>query len=434
MFFTRSKEGHTASQSALFADDLTRLENELNAIRANTAVISFTPDGDITDANQIFLNAVGYSYQEVVGHHHRMFCDKEYADTEEYRRFWQQLASGHAFSGTYLRLKKNGDPLYLQANYFPVKNSDGRVIKVLKIACNVTTDQTSLREKNSVLAALDRSLAVIEFSTDGHVLRANDNFLQAMHYRAEQIIGQHHKMFCDRAFYTENPDFWQRLSSGKVYSGRFKRVDARGDSIWLEATYNPIVDEHGQVYKVVKFASDITARVNAAQQAVEVASATSEETSQITGNAVQVLHEAVETSGQIAKQVQQATRLGQQLNLQAKSISEIVTTIRGIAEQTNLLALNAAIEAARAGESGRGFAVVADEVRKLAARTAEATAEIAKVVQTNSTLIKQIDGELTQINQIAEHGQHSISDVAAGIAEVGRGVANFVAVVERLKP
>ncbi|WP_430458563.1 methyl-accepting chemotaxis protein [Rheinheimera sp.] len=165
-----------------------------------------------------------------------------------------------------------------------------------------------------------------------------------------------------------------------------------------------------------------------------MASATSEQTSQITSNAVQNLQDAVATSVQIAKQVQQATINGNELSLQAKSISEIVTTIRSIAEQTNLLALNAAIEAARAGDSGRGFAVVADEVRKLAGRTAEATAEIARVVHTNAELIKTIDNQLNAVSSIAEQGQHNIQDVATGLADVGQGVANFVAVVERLKP
>ena len=158
-------------------------------------------------------------------------------------------------------------------------------------------------------------------------------------------------------------------------------------TLFRSATYNPIRNERGEVCKVIKFASDISVRVNAARQAVEVAAATSEETSQITGNAVKVLGEAVATSMQIASQVQQAANNGAQLSLQAKNISDIVTTIRGIAEQTNLLALNAAIEAARAGESGRGFAVVADEVRKLAGRTAEATAEIAKVVQDRKSVV-----------------------------------------------
>ena len=432
MFFSRHK---TPDNPALmFHANQAQLENELNAIRSNIAFISFSPDGDILDANKIFLEATGYNYTEVIGRHHRMFCDEAFSKSPDYLQFWQKLASGLAQSGTFLRRRKNGDDLYLQASYFPVQDDSGRVSKVIKIACDVTRDQQLLRDKNAILTALDKSLAVIEFSPDGQILHANQNFLETVHYRLEQIRGQHHKIFCFDDFYRNNPDFWQKLSDGQLFSGRFERKDAHGQRVWLEATYNPIRDEHGRVYKVIKFASDISARVNAARQAVEVAAATSEETSQITGNAVKVLGEAVATSMQIASQVQQAASNGAQLTLQAKNISDIVTTIRGIAEQTNLLALNAAIEAARAGESGRGFAVVADEVRKLAGRTAEATAEIAKVVQTNTGLIQTIDQQLSAISGIAAHGQHAVEDVAAGIKDVGQGVANFVAVVEKLKP
>ena len=432
MFFSRQKTDPNAAQ--LYAKDLALLENDLNAIRANIAFISFSPDGTVTDANKLFLDTMGYSYAEVVGKHHRIFCDKTYTGSSAYQQFWQQLNQGTPQMGTFTRLHKSGKAVYLQASYFPVLDDTGRVTKVLKLASDVTVDQLALRDKNAVLNALDKSLAVIEFAPDGAILTANDNFLQTMHYQLSQLTGQHHRMFCFDGFYRQHPDFWQRLSSGQVFAGRFERKDARGQSVWLEATYNPICDEQGKVYKVIKFASDISERVHSARQAVEVAAATSEQTSQITSNAVLVLNEAVETSARIASQLQQAASNGNELSQQAKNISDIVATIRGIAEQTNLLALNAAIEAARAGESGRGFAVVADEVRKLAGRTAEATAEIARVVHTNTELIKTIDTQLNAISAIAEQGQHGIQEVAAGIADVGQGVANFVAVVERLKP
>ncbi len=432
MFFSRQK---TAESSALlYAKDLALLENDLNAIRSNIAFISFTPDGTILDANKLFLDTVGYDYAEVIGKHHRIFCDKTFTGSTAYQQFWQQLNQGKAQNGTFSRLHKSGKVVYLQASYFPVLDDTGRVIKVFKLASDVTTDQLALRDKNAILSALDRSLAVIEFAPDGQIIHANDNFLQTMHYALEQLHGKHHRMFCFDEFYRQQPDFWQRLASGQVFSGRFERKDARGQSIWLEATYNPICDEHGKVYKVIKFASDISERVHSARQAVEVAAATSEQTSQITTNAVQVLNDAVATSARIARDLQLAASNGTELSQQAKNISDIVATIRGIAEQTNLLALNAAIEAARAGDSGRGFAVVADEVRKLAGRTADATAEIARVVHTNTELIKTIDCQLNDISTIAEQGQHSIHEVAAGIADVGQGVANFVAIVEKLKP
>lgn len=409
-------------------------QNDLEAIKEHTAFISFTPEGEILEVNNLFLNVVGFRQDEVLGKHHRMFCLSSYASSDEYRLFWRDLANGKAFSGNFLRLKKNGDKLYLEASYFPVTNAQGIVTKVIKIANDITTKHNNLADREAIFTAINRSMAVIEFSPDGTIVTANDNFTKVMNCNLADIKNKHHKSFCYDDFYKENPDFWHRLSTSKVYSGRFKRKDANGNTVWLEATYNPILNDQGKVYKIIKFATDITERVANALQAVEMAAATSEETSQITNNAVAVLNDAITTSSEIASQVQKASAVGVQLSSQAKSIDEIVTTIKAIADQTNLLALNAAIEAARAGESGRGFAVVADEVRKLAARTANATVEITTVVGSNATLIANIDQQLNVINGIAEKGQHSIRDVAAGIADVGAGVNQFVSMVEKLRP
>jgi methyl-accepting chemotaxis protein len=407
---------------------------ELEAIKSNTAFISFTPDGYVLDANQLFLDVVGYQLDEIIGKHHKVFCKKSDVDSDEYRQFWLQLASGKPRSGTFNRKSKNGDDISLQASYFPVIDHSGRVTKVIKIASDVTQIQNSLSNKEAVFCALDKSLAVIEFQPDGTIINANQNFLNVMGYRLQDIVGKHHRIFCDTLFYKQNPDFWSQLSKGEFHSGRFQRLNAKGNTIWLEATYNPIRDLEGRVTKVIKFASDISQRVSAAMLAVDMAAATSEQTSQITHNAVTILNDAIQTSHSIASQVKAASDIGDQLMEQSKSINEIVTTIRAIAEQTNLLALNAAIEAARAGDSGRGFAVVADEVRKLAARTADATAEIATVVQKNTLLIQDIDKELTGIENIALHGEDSIHSVARGLDDVGVGVQRFVELVERLKP
>lgn len=434
MFFTRTKQPTVDIQLQQMNGLLRSCEQELRAIKQHTAFISFTPEGYVLDANPLFLEATGYRLDEIIGQHHRMFCPQQFAGSDEYKQFWQQLNQGQAHRGMFERRKKDGTAVFLQASYFPVLNDAGVVSKVVKIAADATQEHAQLLMQAAMFTALDKSLAVIEFAPDGTVLGANHNFLQVMGYQLSQIVGRHHRLFCDDTFYQQQPDFWRQLAAGQFQSGRFMRKNAQGQPIWLEATYNPILDEHGKTSKVIKFATDISERVNAALAAVDMAAATSEQTAQITHNAVDVLNEAIETSHQIASQVKNASGLGNQLMQQSKSIDEIVTTIRAIADQTNLLALNAAIEAARAGDSGRGFAVVADEVRKLAGRTAEATAEIAKVVQRNTGLIKNIDEELASISDVALHGEESIHQVASGLNDVGSGVSRFVELVERLKP
>ncbi len=414
------------------AKEIDRLSNDLRAIRSNVGFIEFTPSGEVISANELFLSLIGYTAAEAKGKHHRVFCDRDLVQSPEYRQFWQDLAAGIAQKGTFKRLTKNQQVIWLDASYFPVLDNKGKVTRIIKIASDVTRDQEDLANKNAMFTALHKSLAVIEFTPQGEIINANDNFLQTVGYTAEQVIGRHHKMFCEDDFYRINPHFWDELAKGRFHSGRFQRRDAKGRRVWLEATYNPIFDDNGKVSKVIKFASDITQRVVAAEEASAAAAATSEETSQIAVGARQSLSGAVATSAEIGEHVADANRNSQQLSEQSKNITKIVTTINAIAEQTNLLALNAAIEAARAGESGRGFAVVADEVRKLASRTSEATQEIGAVVMANAELIEKIHSQMEEINGMALESQEQLSGVTNGISEVEQGVANFAQMVHQL--
>ncbi|MBU2037554.1 MAG: PAS domain-containing protein, partial [Gammaproteobacteria bacterium] len=181
------------------------------ALRQDTAMIEFAPDGTITDANDLFLAVVGYRRDEVVGQHHRLFCSADYAASEEYRSFWKTLAAGQFASGAFPRVDKSGNRLWLQATYFPVKHN-GRVTSVIKLAQDVTVSTEKRYRQEAVLDALDRSQAIIEFTPDGTILNANDNLLNTMGYRAEELRGKHHRIFCNDAFYREHPDFWQKLA------------------------------------------------------------------------------------------------------------------------------------------------------------------------------------------------------------------------------
>ncbi|OLF60494.1 hypothetical protein BTN33_02865 [Aeromonas veronii] len=415
-------------------DQLLEQQGFFDAVHGSVATITFTPDGTVLAANDLFLNVVGFSAPEVIGQHHRIFCDKLYAQSSDYQQFWADLKQGCSRTGVFQRFNKRGEAIWLEATYFPVKLR-GVVTKVIKIAADITEHHLQLLSQQAVVTALDRSLAVIEFTPGGEVIAANGNFLHTMGYTLAQVQGKHHRIFCDDQFYRDQPHFWDELGRGQFKSGLFCRQNSHGSKVWLEATYNPILDEHRKVVKVIKFASDITERINksdAVREAAMLAHDAARETLNCAERGAGLLSSVVDTSSLIASQLTHSIGLINQLNEQSRSIEAIVSTISSIADQTNLLALNAAIEAARAGDQGRGFAVVADEVRQLAARTSLSTDEIAKVVQNNRELTAKVTSEMSDVASSAELGKQQVGEVNEVMSDIRREANNVSSTVSDL--
>jgi methyl-accepting chemotaxis protein len=232
------------------------------------AVIEFAPDATILRANDLFLDLMGYAPEEVIGQHHSMFCDKAFAGSSEYELFWLGLRSGTAKDGEFKRIARDGRDVWIRAKYYPVLEGDA-VVRIIKIAMDVTKTRQDSILHEGLLAAISRAQAVIEFDLGGNVLDANENFLAVSGYTLAEIRGQHHRMFCtpEHARSGEYAQFWEKLGRGEYHSGAFKRLAKGGKEIWIQATYNPILDLRGRPVKIVKYAMDVTAQRLAAAEA-----------------------------------------------------------------------------------------------------------------------------------------------------------------------
>ena len=242
-------------------------EAVLQAFHRSQAIISFSPDGTILEANENFCRALGYEEKEIVGRHHRTFVDANEASSDAYKQFWNRLSSGEFDQGQYKRISKSGQEVWIEASYNPVLRG-GKVIKIVKIASDITASKHASIDSNGKIAALSRAQAIIEFTPKGEILTANDNFLSTLGYSLSEIIGRHHRMFCEQD-YVASPqyqDFWSRLAAGEYFNDEFKRMTKDGSEIFIQATYNPIMDEDGKVVKIVKFATDVTGRVRALRE------------------------------------------------------------------------------------------------------------------------------------------------------------------------
>lgn len=398
--------------------------------------LKLDPQGKVLYVNQKFLQETSCSKEHVAGAAMLQLVPSELTTTEHFKNLQSALKSGKFWVGAWQIANDVGQYFWLRAALCPVRDLDKKIIHFDVYANNLTRTIETSQHYESLIKAMHRSTAVIEFDLGGHVLTANDIFLQSMGYKLEDIKGKHHSIFCYPET-TNSPDyakFWQNLNKGNFVAGRFRRIDRRGQEVWLEASYNPIANTMGNFYKVVKFASLITEQVqheNEVSAAAQVAFNTSQATELSAKQGMQVVQDTTNVMSQLESQMHSAVQNINDLAKQSQLIGSIIQSISSIADQTNLLALNAAIEAARAGEQGRGFAVVADEVRQLASRTSAATVEIVEVVNRNQQLSEEAVKVIQSSQQQTQNVTHLLAQSRITMDEIQLAAQQVVAAVSQ---
>ena len=419
LFISRRAAQGAAASAALQRQ--AELEHQVKALHRVQAVIEFHLDGTIVHANDNFLQTLGYTLEEIQGKHHAMFVDAEYAQSREYRDFWANLGRGEFDAGQYRRIGKGGREIWIQASYNPVFDSNGRPYKVVKFATDITAQKFQAADFAGQLAAINKSQAVIEFDLEGRILAANENFLAAMGYALEEVRGQHHSMFAEPEHRqsAEYRAFWAKLGRGEYDAGQYKRLGKGGREVWIQASYNPIYDMNGRPFKVVKYATDITAQVRdtlALQQAVA-------QTREVVAAA-----QAGDLTGHIATQ----DKTGPIAEL-CEGINALVETMAGIIAQIKLAADTIAVGASEIAEGNSDLSVRTEQ-------QAASLEETAVSMKGLTTTVRRTADNARQANQLAggavevaaQGGQvvHEVVSTMSLINDSSRRIVDIIGVID----
>jgi methyl-accepting chemotaxis protein len=383
------------------------------AINKSQAVIEFTPEGNILHANANFLGAIGYTIDEIKGQHHSMFVEPAYRASEEYKQFWAKLARGEFDAAQYKRIAKGGREIWIQASYNPILDAQGKTIKVVKFATDITAQKMANANFEGMVSAVDKSQATIEFELDGTIITANENFLKTMGYVLAEVKGKHHSM-CVEPEYAASNDyklFWEKLRRGEYDAAQYKRVGKGGKEVWIQASYNPILDMNGRPFKVVKFASDITAQVKASQM-LQLAV---EQAQNVTMKAM-----AGDFSQRIPLEGKEGAirNLADAMNSMSENIGTVMEDMVGMMSALADGDLTRRIDAEYQGT----FGTLKDSANATAVKLSETVSEITASAKEVANAAAEISTSTTDLSQRTEEQAAGLEETSASMEEISATV------------
>ena len=406
---------------------------QIAAINQSQAVIEFQMDGTILTANERFLRVMGYALEEIQGRHHSLFVDEAFKASAEYKQFWERLNRGEFQSAEYKRLGKNGKEVWIQATYTPTFDLDGNPLKVIKYATDVTEQKFRNVDYAGQIAAINKSQAVIEFNMDGTILTANENFLAVVGYSLGEVQGQHHSLFVDDDFRhsTEYRTFWEGLNRGEFQSAEYKRLGKNGKEVWIQATYNPILDIDRRPFKVVKYAIDITERVELEQQQ---------------RHCNDIMSELVEAAnaGDLSRRGDIARLSGGFAEL-VTGINSILENVSGVLERTEQTSSNLAIAAEEFKATSGQMRTNAENTADQATIVAAASEEVSKNMEIVASAIEELNVSIEGISEsalsaaqvgseamkVAEDTNSTVSRLSQSSTEIGNVVKVITSIAEQ---
>jgi len=397
------------------------LEAQVAALHRVQAVIEFDLDGTILQANDNFLQAVGYGLDEIQGRHHAMFVEPALAQSQDYRDFWARLGRGEFDAGQYRRLGKGGREIWIQASYNPVLDGNGRPYKVVKFATDITAQMQQAADVSGQLAAINKSQAVIEFGLDGRILSANDNFLATTGYTLEEVRGQHHAMFVEPDYRqsAEYRQFWEKLGRGEYDAGQYRRFGKGGREVWIQASYNPILDMNGRPFKVVKYATDITAQVRDSLAMQHAVAQTREVVAAAKGGDLTGHIATEDKNGPIAEL--------------CEGINALVEAMAAIIAQIKFAADTIAVGASEIAEGNSDLSVRTEQQAASLEETAVSMKGLTATVQQTATNARQASELVSGAVDVAAQGGHVVHEVVCTMAlinESSRRIVDIIAVID----